>query len=203
MNEFITIFSTFAAAGWSALILLLIYARKKGAVFSRKEKAGAVGIFLFLAGFIGYIYFFNETEVVFKCQKQTMRCAYYIATLSDRQLRLAKLYDLTGINAVEIKTHKRQDGRYTTKTVYRIRFSGKDGGFEMPKDFDFREAAQEQAARAVSFLQTDASDFTYTQKDGDPEGMLVIFSLMLSAAFAFAGCLFLLDKKLLNNRLLT
>ena len=191
MNGFFLMFLQPVAAIWGIFVLLLIYARKKGLTFTREEKKSFLLLLLVFLGVFGWFVFFEDVNFIFDCRKETRRCDYYHSTIYNKKLRLAQSYDLTGINAVEIKTHKRRNGKYTTKTVYRIRFSGKDGGFEMPKDF-LKEDAQKQAARAVSFVLTGISPryvFKETVSDGSEKNLIVVIGLSISMIFAMIGVL--------------
>ena len=184
-----------AAAVWSVFILFLIYARKKGLFFTRQEKRRFVVISIIIVAVLAS-FFFKETGFVFICQKSTQRCYCFHSTLYDPKLRPTRSYDLSDITGTEIVPHKRSCGRYCRKTVYRVRFRGNNGDFEMPKDIDFKEDARIQAAKISAFIQTDKTDYVYkdTIPDGADKELMIVLTALTSTIFAFVGIFSILAK---------
>ena len=201
MNDFVRAFMEPAAAVWGIFALLLIYARQKGLSFTRQEKRSFIGILIVLAAVSGWFFFFKDASFIFSCQKSTQRCDYFHSTLYNKNLRLSRSYDLTGIKEIEIVPHKRSCGRHCTKTVYRIRFQGNGDGFEMPKDFDFKDDVRKQAAKASAFVQTDKSAYLYKDimPDGAGKTLMFVIAALMSTAFAFVGIFTILTKRFVRK----
>ena len=204
MNDFVSIFTVPVAVVWGIFALLSIYACKKGLSFTRLEKRSFAVVLIVLASVLGCFFFFEETGFVFSCRKSTQRCDYFHSTLYNQKLRLKHSYDLTDMTQIEIVPHKRSCGRYCRKTVYRIRFHGNGDGFEMPKDFDLKEDAEEQASKAADFIQTDKPRYVYKDimPDGAGKNLMIVMVSVMSMVFALNGVFTLLIKLFKKNILL-
>lgn len=202
MDDFVLMFLKISGSVWGLFILLLIYARNKGLSFSRQEKRSLLGILIISVPILGWFVFFEDLDFAFDCRKDTHRCVYYHSTIFNSNLRPARSYDLTGIRKTGIVPHKRSCGRYCTKTVYRVKFSGENSSFEMPNDFTFSDDARKQAGRAATFLQTEKTRYFYknmTEK-GANMNLFLILTSTLSLMFAMVGVLTLSVKIFKNLR---
>lgn len=189
MNDFVLMFLQPVAAVWVVFILLLIYARKKGLSFTRQEKRSFFGILIISLPILGWFVFFEDLDFTFDCRKDTQTCTYFHSTIYNPNLRPVRSYDLTGIRETGIVPHKRSCGRHCTKTVYRVKFSGENYSFEMPKDFTFTDDARKQAGRAASFLQTDKPRYFYKDMAGKgaDKDLFIIITASLSMFVAMIG----------------
>lgn len=151
----------------------------------------------FFVGFLGYVYFFNETEVVFECQKQTMRCEYYHATLYNKRLHLTHSFDFSETTDITVQRQKsfwRRRKRLLAPEYYDITFVEKNKSFRIPKSFKQKEAGS-LASQIISFLKTDLPQYTYRESLDDSDESFIIFALFISAGLALFGSAFLIDKK--------
>ena len=196
MDDLSLSFLRIAAVVWGTFVLLLFYARRKGVSFTKSEKRTFFIVVSVLLAVSGGFAFFEDADFVFDCRKETRRCDYFHSTLSDRRVRLVRSYDLSGVDGAEIVSRRRSCGRYCRKTVYRIRFRGRENGFEMPKDFDFKDDAEHQASKAAAFLQTDKPLYRFqdTLPDDAGKDLIVIMGSVLSSALAFGSILTILMK---------
>ena len=196
MNDFIIIILSISAFIWLMFSFLHYYMRRKNISLNKKEKETLRFLFIGGIGLIIYFIFFEDADFIFECQKETQKCYYYHSTIYNRELRLVKSYDLTAANEIKIITRRRKSGRYSSRTVYRLKFSGPFDSFEMPKDFSFKDEARKQAELVARFLQTNTPYYTYEKlspKRSEHELFIVIF-LLISLIVPTSGSFIVLCK---------
>ena len=203
MDDFVLSVAGIAAAFGGVFILLLLFMRRKGLTFTKAEKKSFFFVILIFFVGTGYFFFFEDADFIFRCGKDTQRCDYYHSTHYNKNIRLARSFDLSGIKEAGIVPHKRSCGRHCSKTVYRIVFNGENNSFEMPKDFDFKEDAERQAARAAAFLQTDKPYYAYKEitPNNTKNDSIILLPLFLSVILSMFGSLTILVKIIENRKL--
>lgn len=201
MDYFMSSIAGIVAAFGGVFILLLLFMRRQGLTFTKEEKKSFFFIILIFFGTVGYFFFFEDADFIFRCGKDTQRCDYHHSTHYNKNIRLARSFDLSGIKEAGIVRHKRSCGRRCSKTVYRIVFNGENNSFEMPKDFDLKEDAERQAARAAAFLQTDKPYYAYQEitSNDTKHYLIMILPLFLSFILIMYGSLTILVK-IIGNR---
>ena len=196
MDDLVSSVAGIAAAFGGVFILLLLFMRRQGLTFTKEEKKSFFFIILIFFGGVGYFFFFEDADFIFRCGKDTQRCDYHHSTHYNKNIRLARSFDLSGIKEAGIVPRKRSCGRHCSKTVYRIVFNGENNSFEMPKDFDFKEDAERQAARAAAFLQTDKPYYAYKEitPNNTKNYSIILLPLFLSVILSMFGLLTALTK---------
>lgn len=202
MDDFIiAIFLPISFFLWLIFFFLRYYMHKKKLSLKKEEKRSICILLTASLCFMFYIIFFEDVDFVFDCRKETQSCHYYHSTIYNRELSLVKSYDLTAVNEIKILTRKRKSGRYSSRTVYRLEFSGPFESFEMPKDFNFKDDAEEQAGRIARFLQTGTPRYVY--KDITPKDYkhfpLIMLVWIISSIVATSG-IFIMLGKLFSHR---
>lgn len=207
MNGLLFFIAEIAAAFGGVFLLLLIYMRRNGLAFTGQEKKSFVILTVLFFGATGFFFFFEDDDFVFRCGKDTQSCNYYHSTLYNKKIRHVRSYDLSGIKETGIVPHKRSCGRHCSRTVYRVVFNGENNSFEMPKDFDFKEDAEKQAARAAAFLQTDKPHYTYKDLKKNDTGKdfilyWLLFFLVLSSMYGSLSASVIIFKYKTNGKYL-
>ena len=118
---------------------------------------GALLIALFF--FCGYMYFLKEHSLVFKCQKETMTCAYSRSTEFNKTLRLVKIYDISSIKKADWYRFRRgKSPRFGVTLDMK-----KGSSIELPFDFSHKYEAQNEAELFNNFLFSSQKNYAYVK----------------------------------------
>lgn len=109
----------------------------------------------------GIIYFFDDKETLFQCDKEHLRCEYLHSTIANPKLRFVYSFDLRELKNIEIKKATRRRGKYSRRTVYKIVFHLETKQSTFPIEFHYRESAERELGKINRFLHTDRKRYEF------------------------------------------
>ncbi len=169
------------------ITLSFVLVKKKNGNMKEARNHGKTILLAFCIA-LGIIYFFDDKETLFQCDKEHLRCEYLHSTIANPDLRFVYSFDLRELKSIEIKKATRRTGKYSRRTVYKIVFHLETKQNTFPNEFSYREAAERELGKINRFLHTDRKRYTfYTGHSGTSE-----FDHGLKYLFFITGAAFIL-----------
>ena len=194
MSDFFIWFSIAVLVLWG---IFITYSVKTGIdirSFSKKEKTN-LSLILLMSVFASiWFVFFEDQEMIFDCRRDTQKCEYYHSTLYDKQVRLARSYDLSDVKDATVSSYSTRSGKY-----YKIGFETPTGRFEIPDRFYCNIEIDRHLSEIRSFLKGERPGYIY-KKPYDPASeydfiILIALVSLAMAAVAGIGIIFSRDRK--------
>ncbi|MCQ2914122.1 MAG: hypothetical protein MJ247_02900 [Alphaproteobacteria bacterium] len=173
--------------------------RSKKASLNCEEKNQCLAILVALVCLFGFIYFFEDNDIIFSCNYDEQECKYFHSTYYNSKIRYVKSYSLIGIDDVDIKKHVTHS-RSGSRTYYTINFyEGNKSKFSIGNNyhFDFDDDALSELLKIKKSLFEKKSEYTF-QKIGikNVSSFIVPIVFILSSLFfIILGFLFIKKGK--------
>ena len=185
-SAFLFILATPLIVSWIAFVALFVLFKKKGLRLNKKQSGHFKALLISVVAAFGFFAAFADRDFVFYCQSETQKCEYYRSTLVNKELRLAETYDLSGVASVEIRERFRRRKSGYKDPYYKIAFVSPAGGFEMPREFSFRDDARDEAAEIGAFLAKEKKSYRY-ERLSSKNGNLFLYIMIGTLAEIVAG----------------
>lgn len=168
----------------AAFFTVFYFFKKKGLRFDSEVSGRLKLLSLAFLGVAVWFIVFEDRDMIFECSADKTVCNYFHSTIADTNMRFVRSYDISDLRDVRTQKQTSYRGRGRRKTFYRIVFETPEETFDFPKNFDFREEAEQETARLRAYLFSERPAYRYIeQKAGSDTVFLVLMGGMFLLIF--------------------